>query len=204
MVATHNLCVFESISEELDKKNIMFSDMFPIEIGKHSFGGVIGSCNGYLIEKIGAFCSFAPGMDVVANHNLRGVSTSAFFNGVNLDNSKELNTIMGRISINRLMDNSRCIIGNDVWLGRNVVICNGARIGNGVIAAAGSIITTDIPDYAVVGGVPARIIRFRYSDDVIMKLLRIEWWNWTDEKIVKHYDDFEDIETFLDKHFIES
>lgn len=95
----------------------------------------------------------------------------------------------------------RSIIGNDVWLGRNVILTNGANIGDGVIAAAGSVIIQDVPDYAIVGGVPARIIRFRYTKEQIAALKRIAWWDWDDEKIRSCHEDFyDDIESFIRKH----
>ena len=77
-----------------------------------------------------------------------------------------------------------------MWLGRNVLITNSSNIGNGVIAGAGAVITKDVPDYAVVAGVPARIIRYRYTQEEIEALNRIAWWNWSDEKIRENYDDF--------------
>lgn len=76
----------------------------------------------------------------------------------------------------------KSVIGHDVWIGKNVIISNGANIGNGVIAAAGAVITKDVPDYAIVGGVPARIIRYRYTPEQIGTLNRIQWWNWTDDE----------------------
>ena len=96
---------------------------------------------------------------------------------------------------------SRIKIGNDVWLGRNVIITNGANIGNGVIAGAGAIITKDVPDYAVVLGVPARIVRYRYTKEQIEKLNKIAWWNWSDEVIRKRYNDFFiKIDEFIEKY----
>ncbi len=82
-----------------------------------------------------------------------------------------------------------------------VLITNGSDIGNGVIAGAGSIITKPVPDYAVVVGVPARIIRYRYNQEQIKALNEIQWWNWSDEKIRACYSDFfDDINTFIEKH----
>lgn len=92
-------------------------------------------------------------------------------------------------------------IGNDVWLGQNVLITNGSNIGNGVIAGAGAIITKDVPDYAVVMGVPARIVRYRYKQEEIDALNRIAWWDWSDERIIENYDDFYlDIREFIRKY----
>ena len=78
---------------------------------------------------------------------------------------------------------------------------NGVRIGNGVRAAAGAVITKDVPDYAIVAGVPARIIGYRFSKEEIEKLNKIAWWDWPIEKIRDCYDDFIDIKIFLEKHY---
>ena len=97
--------------------------------------------------------------------------------------------------------NGRLTIGNDVWLGRNVIITNQANIGNGVIAAAGAVITKDVPDYAVVAGVPARIIRYRYTPEQIEELNKIAWWEWSDDEIRKRHADFYlSVEEFIKKY----
>ena len=97
----------------------------------------------------------------------------------------------------------RITIGNDVWLGRNVIITNGSNIGNGVIAGAGAVITKDVPDYAIVAGVPARILRFRFEPDQIESLNKIKWWDWSDDKIRENYDDFYlPVDEFIRKHMI--
>lgn len=73
-------------------------------------------------------------------------------------------------------------IGNDVWIGANVVIRAGVKIGNGCVIGAGAIVIKDVPNYAIVGGVPAKIIRYRFSEDVIAQLEQVKWWdkeiNW--------------------------
>ena len=88
-------------------------------------------------------------------------------------------------------------IGSDVWLGFDCVIFAGCRIGNGAVVGARSIVTKNVPDYAIVGGIPAQVIRYRFKADVIAKLLAIAWWNWPDDKIRKHIDLFytQDIDT---------
>lgn len=176
--------------------------------GKYSYGPL---CNHWLVESVGAFCSFAPGTDVVENHAVEYVSTHPFlyYGGekdvVHNRKWKEVKGERGYFPDIQPKGNNyrleKIHIGNDVWLGKNVIITNSANIGNGVIAGAGAVITKNIPDYAVVVGIPARIIRYRYTQEQIHALNTIAWWDWTDEKIREHYDDFYlDIEEFIHKY----
>lgn len=92
------------------------------------------------------------------------------------------------------------IVGNDVWVGANTVILPGVKIGDGAIVGAGSIVTHDIPPYAVAAGAPAKVIRYRYSKDQRAKLLEIAWWNWPDKVVAANQDYFyKDIDIFIDK-----
>ena len=75
------------------------------------------------------------------------------------------------------------IIGNDCWIGREAMLMPGAKLGNGVIVGARSVVNGTIPDYAIVAGNPAKIVRMRFSDDEIATLNRICWWDWNDGKI---------------------
>jgi len=216
--AVLNFFPIESVVElsiTLDKrekeKNKDKPQKYTTTIGKYSYGPLC--CNHRYIKSIGSFCSIAKGVEVVRNHPTEYITTHAmiyagregeeiqddyiefshrpwYFEGIQPKNKKTIN--------------KRITIGNDVWLGQNVIITNGANIGNGVIAAAGAVITKDVPDYAVVAGVPARIVRYRYTPEQIQKLNKIAWWDWTDEQIRERYDDFYlDIESFLEKYHIE-
>jgi len=77
----------------------------------------------------------------------------------------------------------RVIIKNDVWIGANSVIMPGITIGNGAIIGAGAVVTKDVPNYAIVVGVPAKVIKYRFSKEIIKQLLKLEWWNWDGEVI---------------------
>lgn len=81
-------------------------------------------------------------------------------------------------------------IGNDVWIGARSIIMDGVSIGDGAIVAAGSVVTKDVPPYAVVGGSPAKIIKYKFSQDIIDRLEEIQWWNLPDEEITKVVDLF--------------
>ena len=180
------------------------------KIGKYSYGPICR--NHAFIESIGAFSSFAPGTEVVDNHNIEYLTTHPMiYWGAHLEEfvEYEYSELKGiswyfdgvKPHRDKIKPLKRVKIGNDVWLGQNVIITKYANIGNGVIAGAGSIITKDVPDYAVVVGAPARIIRYRYSPSEIESLNKIAWWDWTDDEIRERYDDFYlPIDEFIKKY----
>lgn len=88
------------------------------------------------------------------------------------------------------IENKRITIGNDVWIGRRCMVMDGVTIGNGAIVAAGAIVTKDVPPYAVVGGVPAKVIKFKFPEEIINRLETIQWWNLSDEEITRVIDLF--------------
>jgi acetyltransferase-like isoleucine patch superfamily enzyme len=95
-------------------------------------------------------------------------------------------------------------IGNDVWIGCNTVILSGVTIGDGAVVAAGSIVTKDVAPYAIVGGNPAKLIKYRFSNDIIEKLLYIKWWSWERERIVEFLPliTSTDVEVFVNQFII--
>lgn len=149
-----------------------------VDIGRYTYGYK------YLdyrhLVSIGSFCSIADGQTVVPNdHRMDWITTSP------IASLKEFGFV-DRDYMNDYIseDNRKIVIGNDVWIGAKCIIFEGVTIGDGAVIAAGSIIRKDVPPYAVVGGVD-KIIKYRFDQETIDKLLKMQWWNWDDEKIRK-------------------
>ncbi|MBA1335509.1 MAG: Chloramphenicol acetyltransferase [Firmicutes bacterium] len=95
-------------------------------------------------------------------------------------------------------------IGHDVWLGHNAIIMPGVKIGNGAVVGSGAVVTKDVEPYTIVAGVPARAIRKRFSDEIIKKLEKIQWWYWSYQTIKERLRDFTlNVEDFVDKYYEE-
>lgn len=92
-------------------------------------------------------------------------------------------------SISKLKRKGQILIQNDCWIGNGVTIFGGVTVHNDAVIAAGSVVTKDVPPYAIVGGNPARIIKYRFDDDIISKLQSIAWWNWDSQKLKKYQSD---------------
>lgn len=129
---------------------------------------------------IGKFCSIACGVKFLfncANHTLKSLSTYTFplfYEDWDLEKSDVVTTWDNKGDI---------VIGNDVWIGYEAVIMAGVHIGNGAIIATRAVVTKDVPPYTIVGGIPAKPIRKRFTDNTIQKLEALQWWNWSFEKI---------------------
>ena len=91
-------------------------------------------------------------------------------------------------------------IGNDVWIGNRATILSGVRIGDGAVVAAGAIVVKDVPPYAIVGGNPAKLIRYRFGEDQICALSRIRWWDWPVEVVKERAADLVDVPSFIEKY----
>ena len=113
---------------------------------------------------------------------------------VKLDALKATNDVMG---VADAADGYQVIIGNDVWIGANVIILPGVNIGHGAVIAAGAVVTKDVEPYAIVGGVPAKLIKYRFNAEERQKLLSIAWWNWSLDKIEKNIELFYQPQVFL-------
>jgi acetyltransferase-like isoleucine patch superfamily enzyme len=132
--------------------------------------------NTHVPVKIGHYCSLASGIKIVSgNHppinNPEVVSTFPFYEWGFGDYPPS--TEEGGVEI-----------GNDVWIGQDVSIMDGVRIGDGVIVGANSLVTSDVPSYSIVGGNPAKHLRWRFELSEIRYLQKIEWWYWPEKKII--------------------
>lgn len=94
-------------------------------------------------------------------------------------------------------------IGSDVWTGKGVYFLDGITIGDGAIIGAGAVVAKDVPPYAVAVGNPARVVHYRFNPIQIEKLLKIKWWDWDDDLIMKRLDDLKNIDIFLEKYYKE-
>lgn len=133
--------------------------------------------------QIGKFCSIACGAKFLfnsANHTLSSLSTypfPLFFEEWGLEKK----------DVTKAWDNKGdIIIGNDVWIGYEAVILAGVTIGDGAIIGTRAVVTKDVPPYTIVGGVPAKLIKRRFSEETISALLEIQWWNWSEERIARN------------------
>lgn len=93
-------------------------------------------------------------------------------------------------------------IGHDVWLGHGVIVMAGVNIGTGAVIGSGAVVTKDIPPYAVAVGVPAKVIKMRFENDVIEKLMSTAWWDWDREKLESCFQDLLDTNIFLEKYYL--
>ncbi|MRX63334.1 CatB-related O-acetyltransferase [Maribacter luteus] len=153
----------------------------------HSHIGSYSYINfGTLIQNttIGNYCSIAHGVKMgLGSHPLHLFSTSPiFYKKQNALGVQVLNEDV------EFQEYAPITIGNDVWIGANAIIMDGVKIGNGAVVAAGAVVSKDVPAYAVVGGVPAKLIKYRFDDELRNKLESSKWWQSPPEVVVQKKD----------------
>lgn len=168
----------------------IFKEVYGIDVG-------IGTYGCFDVDRIapniviGNYCSFAQGVSIVPRreHPINYVSTHPFF----------FNSDMGWVKNSRIPFNN-LVIGNDVWIGRNAIISSKCtNIGNGAVIGAGSFVNRDVPPYAVIAGVPARIIKYRFDDDIISLIEKTDWYNIPMDVLKKYANDVNDPVMFTKK-----
>lgn len=158
-----------------------FNHIYHANIRNHSYTG-----QGTVImhSEVGKFTSISWGVTIgPANHDYNRITNHSFLYNVydGLRDNEE-------VPYNRF--ESECIIGNDVWIGANATILRNVNIGDGAVIGANSVVTKNVPPYAIVAGSPERIIKYRFNDDIIKKLLELKWWNLSDKTIRNNFDVF--------------
>lgn len=137
-------------------------------------------------SSIGSFCSIAGGVIIgIPQHPLTFATTHPAF--------YEQNTPLQKVfCTEEIIKNNpkKTFIGNDVWIGQNALIMSGLKIGTGAVVAAGAVVTKDVPPYAIVGGVPAKLIRYRFDEETIAGLLASKWWEKSDEWLSDNWESF--------------
>lgn len=148
-----------------------------------------GSTRGHVL--IGRYCSIGHRVifEVGLNHDYRCVTTFPFDDFAINDPCTQNHAYRA--------NKYQIIIGNDVWIGCDVIIMGGVRIGNGAVIGAGTVVAKDVPPYSVVVGNPARVIKYRFEPAVIQRLQKMKWWYWPDEEIKAKYPLMKDVERFL-------
>lgn len=137
---------------------------------------------------IGKFSSMADGVSIIpGDHKIHAVTTHPFIYNPEVGVVKDF-----------LRQDEPLTIGHDVWIGQNVTILSRVRtIGDGAVLAAGAVVTKPVPPYAVVAGVPATVIKYRFDEETIKKLLQMQWWDWPLERILNNHERFNDIKSFV-------
>ena len=145
-------------------------------IGAFSYAGSNTTMN---FSSIGKFCSLARNVDVGGfDHDYHKVTTMPMFRFKQLSGGG--NPEVG--------EKERCEVGNDVWIAAGTQILHKVSVGDGAVIGGGAVVTKDVPPYAIVAGVPAKIIKFRFDDHTIADLMDIKWWNWPEEVVLNNIE----------------
>lgn len=159
---------------------VTWSDRYKIILGKYN--------------SVGRNCNFF----LDANHRVDWITTSSTILGWVTPEIDQHLRDLGHPTCN-----GDIIIENDVWIGANSTILSGIKICNGAVVGTGSVVTKDVPPYAIVAGNPAKIVKYRFSEEQIEKLLKIQWWNWDEQKIQENSHLFwsNNLNEFLNKFY---
>jgi acetyltransferase-like isoleucine patch superfamily enzyme len=155
-----------------------------LRVGDHSYGGfkVLVFAGDSARVSIGKWCSIASDVEIMpgGNHRIDTVTSYPMRQYLVPDHMERVGKPWSKGDV---------AIGNDVWIGQGAKILGGLTIGDGAVVAAWSVVTKDVPPYAIVAGVPARVVRRRFSEETIESLLRIRWWDWDDALVRERIDE---------------
>ena len=187
----YSLVKSEKVDVTTGKHTNVVSPFFLHHVVLDDYSYIARNCNATNV-KIGKFCSIGPNFCCgLGLHPTNGISTAPMFyskakqNGVSLVNEVVYE------------EQKQTIIGNDVFIGANVTIVDGVIIGDGAVIGAGAVVVKDLPPYAVAVGVPAKVIKYRFDEQTIKRLLEMQWWNWSGTDLQKVADKEFDVNEFI-------
>lgn len=180
-----------SVNSKFQKNTLVYSPSSIVN-STIGYGSYIAPNSSVSNATVGKFCSIGPNfLCGYGIHPLNGISTSPMFYSTKKQNGITLS------SVDKIEEQKAIILGNDVFIGANVTILDGVTIGDGAVVGAGAVVIDDIPPYAIAVGVPARIVKYRFTPDEIEIFLKIKWWDWSEDKLKEIEQNFFNIEVFL-------
>lgn len=160
-------------------ENLFNRDM--VTVGKGTYGGIFAiTCGQDAKLRIGNYCSIASGVRfmVQGDHALDTISTYPF------------RVQIGQADVGEALTKGDIVVEDDVWIGESALVLSGVRIGQGAVVAAGAVVTKDVPPYAIVGGVPAKVIKYRFTEEICKKLYEIDYERFDPLTIKRRMKDF--------------
>lgn len=197
-------------NEDYNKEDIVYKGC---RIGRYTYGYEKLLSYYPIAESIGRYCSINMTARIWNNHSLDCVTTHPmldyrmFYPFHKQKQRSDFCMKYGKYHDNAPYENSYLrknppvVVGNDVWIGANAILLPGVTVGDGAVIAAGAVVADDVEPYAIVGGVPAKIIKKRFDEDTIVKFMKIKWWDWPIEKIEQNIELFYQPEMFIEKYY---
>ncbi|VVC00317.1 2,3,4,5-tetrahydropyridine-2,6-dicarboxylate N-acetyltransferase [uncultured archaeon] len=171
-----------SFIRELRFKSALNKNRENVSVGAHTYGLTEEHVRGEGTLTVGKFCCFAGGVKLIRSGE----------HPTSLPSQYPFRTLLrykGKKNVD-CFSKGAITIGNDVWVGANAIILSNVTIGNGAIIAAGAVVAKDVPPYAIAGGVPAKVLKYRFDEKTIREIMKTRWWNWADRTIIGNMDIF--------------
>ena len=178
----HNISLLAYADEYSDIANTAkihrFAKLVSTKLSEHSY---IGVSSWATCCDIGPYCSIGANVNMgLTLHTLDTISSSPIFQ---LKQNATGVSWTDRDYARNILDTPRTVLEADVWVGSNAIIMSGVKLHTGCVVGAGAVVTKDVPPYAIVAGVPAKVLRFRFSPEISDRILKSKWWTMPDEKI---------------------